>query len=251
MILLSGILGGLTVTGVLAFFKDSILGWIKRKIEHDLAKDLETHKAELKAETDRQIETHKAALAIQNTKEIERLKADLQIIAAERQIQFSRLHERRAKILATTFKYVLAFYDCCRACLDATDGGRNRIPSDRAHEAKIALGVLHRFVRSRLYYLPVSLLNKINSLKASLTELIGGFSADEKYLGNPTQANHDAWQTSQSMLYAVVNPMLDQIADEFRTMVGVTREPISEGARKAWLDELGASEASKTDEATS
>jgi len=72
-------LGGQTVLlAIVAFLARSLMSSL-------MAKDLEAFKADLES---------KSNVAI------ERLRADLQLTAFEHQIRFSKLHERRAEVLA-------------------------------------------------------------------------------------------------------------------------------------------------------
>jgi hypothetical protein len=65
------------------------LAWLlKTMISHFLLKDIEVYKTRLSSET---------------TKEIEHFKAHLQILAIEHDVRFTKLHERRARIIAKLY----------------------------------------------------------------------------------------------------------------------------------------------------
>ena len=69
-----------------------VLGFLARSVIRAwLAKDLEKFKVELKSTSDTAIE---------------RLKADLQRAAFEHQVRFSKLHEKRAEVIAQLYKYL-------------------------------------------------------------------------------------------------------------------------------------------------
>ena len=86
---------------LLAFGGNAILiaalAWLARSVlQHWLTKD---------------VETFKAALLQQYAVENERLRHDLQTRAIEHQVSFSKLHERRAEVVAETYaKLVEAFW---------------------------------------------------------------------------------------------------------------------------------------------
>ncbi len=63
----------------------------------------ERMKNAIRSEYDQKLETHKAQLKAQSDVALERVRADLSIAAAERQIQFERLHEERAEVIAETY----------------------------------------------------------------------------------------------------------------------------------------------------
>jgi hypothetical protein len=56
-------------------------------------------KGSIKAEYDEKLETHKAQLKAQSDVEIEQLKSRLSVAAAQQQVRFSRLHEKRAEVI--------------------------------------------------------------------------------------------------------------------------------------------------------
>src|SRR5215831_2177738 len=72
------------------------VAWLARSIiTHWLSKDVETYKNQLKAE---------ANVAL------ERVRSDLQIMAARRNIEYSRIHEKRLEIISELSNKLNAFY---------------------------------------------------------------------------------------------------------------------------------------------
>lgn len=88
------------------------MAWLtKSVISHFLSRKIEAYK-----------EAYKIELKRESDKEIEEVKSRLQIVALERQIVFSRLHEKRAEIVAETY----ALKDCCATWdLSSSPGGSN------------------------------------------------------------------------------------------------------------------------------
>lgn len=73
------------------------VGWLLRSWLSERMKNA------IRSEYDQKLETHKAQLKAESDVALEKLRADLSIAAAERQIQFSRLHEARAEVIAETY----------------------------------------------------------------------------------------------------------------------------------------------------
>jgi hypothetical protein len=70
-----------------------IIGYVARMIfQHYLARDIEQYKANLKLE---------------HTKAIETMKSDMQRAAYEHQVRFSKLHERRAEVIAELYRLLV------------------------------------------------------------------------------------------------------------------------------------------------
>ena len=77
-----------TIVGALAWLLRSwISARLKSAIQHEYDAKLATHKAQLQASSD---------------VEIEKLRSHLSIVAAVRQIRFTKLHEVRAEVIAET-----------------------------------------------------------------------------------------------------------------------------------------------------
>ncbi len=83
----------ITTLGVTTSVGVPLLGaaaWlIKTVLNQGLARDAEVFRTQLRADAD---------------KEIERLKNSLQMVAVEHQVRFSKLHEKRAEIMAELYK---------------------------------------------------------------------------------------------------------------------------------------------------
>src|ERR1700733_2363475 len=77
---------GITSAAVSAFIVWISKEWLTEKL-----------RARIKSEYDEKLETHKAQLKAHGDVEIERLKSQLSVAAAERQLQFANLHEKRGR----------------------------------------------------------------------------------------------------------------------------------------------------------
>lgn len=87
----------LFTSGALAFGVSTVVVLVLRSYISEKMKNA------IKNEYDQKLETHKAELKAKSDIEIERLRSQLNVTAAERQIKFSRLHEKRAEIIAEAY----------------------------------------------------------------------------------------------------------------------------------------------------
>ena len=87
--------------------------WLTKALtSHFLSKDVETYKARLRAELDKDLEVHKARLKAESDKDTEQFKATLTVLAREHDVRFTRLHEKRAQVIADLYTaLVLALGD--------------------------------------------------------------------------------------------------------------------------------------------
>ena len=96
-------------SGVLVFlFRNWISERLKDSIQHEYNEKLESYKAVLKSHYDEKLETHKAQLNSQSQTELARFQSQLAIAAAERNVQYSRVFEKTADIIAETYGKLLA-----------------------------------------------------------------------------------------------------------------------------------------------
>ena len=90
---------GLTVFALKTWLSERIKGSIKAEYDERI----ETLKAQLKNQYDEKLETLKAQLKSQSDIEIEQVKSRLSIAATQQQVRFSRLHEKRAAVIAEMY----------------------------------------------------------------------------------------------------------------------------------------------------
>jgi Mor family transcriptional regulator len=77
------------VSGLLIWLTKS---WISERLKNAI-----------KNEYDQKLETHKAQLKAQSDVEIEKLRSQLSILTTEHEVRFSRLHDKRAEVIAETY----------------------------------------------------------------------------------------------------------------------------------------------------
>lgn len=94
------IFGSVSLSAVLVFL---VRNWIserlKASIQHEYEQKLETHKAQLKSQSEIEL----ARIKNQSELEVTRLKAQLEIAAAERNVQYSRVFEKTLEVIAETY----------------------------------------------------------------------------------------------------------------------------------------------------
>src|SRR5467141_2683830 len=93
------------------------VAWLARSIViHWLSKSVETYKAQLKAESD-------VAL--------EQLRAKLQIMAARRNVEYSRIHEKRLEIISELVGKINRFHKCVSDYVSLTEWGGGPSKAER------------------------------------------------------------------------------------------------------------------------
>ena len=138
---------------IIWLFKSWISERLKNAIAHEYAQKLETHKAQLKAQSD---------------VEIEKLKSELQIAASERNIKLTKVFEEQADIIAAVYAKLIALRDA----VDNYIGFMREIGSNKAQDTLEKMHNAHRefggYFYPRRIYIPVATANKITELEISL-----------------------------------------------------------------------------------
>lgn len=150
-----------------------VLGFLGRSLLVNLmTRDAARFQIELKARTDSEIERLKSELKARADSEIERLKSELQIRALEHGVKFSKLHDRRAKVIADVYEKLVSVLQSSERFLNP---GRwrseARIPSSvdfstATREILDSLGFLNRH---RLY-LPEAVAEQVGRLLREIRE---------------------------------------------------------------------------------
>lgn len=199
------------LTGALAFLGRN---WISERL-----------KASIQHEYDQKLETHKAQLKSQTEAEIIRLKAQLEIAAAERNVRYSKVFEHTAEVIATTYAKLLALKDA------ADDYTQPLAPSDpnREEAAKRyqqkAAEFLHYFLPNKIY-IPRETSERIRVLSNTLTRAALQFSMA---MADAHSQSRDP-ETYGKLFNAFfksseeVPQLLELLEDEFRKLLGFQAE---------------------------
>jgi predicted metal-dependent phosphoesterase TrpH len=135
----------ITTVGVTTLSGGVLLGaaaWLIRTVlTHKLTRDADAFRIQLKADADM---------------EIERLKNSLQMVAAEHQVRFSKLHEKRAEVIAELYKRLEDVHWHGRMFVLTSEN--NPTPAQQEEFDKTAQQVfdLTLFVEQHRIYLPES-----------------------------------------------------------------------------------------------
>ena len=113
-----------TVTVVLsgiaaALFKNLLSERLKAAIKAEFDEKLESHKAQLQSSNSKELEILKAQLKSHADVEVEQLKSHLQIQAAQQNLTFTRLHERRVDAIDVVHSKLIAVRDAVGRYINA------------------------------------------------------------------------------------------------------------------------------------
>ena len=181
-------------------------------------------KNSIRAEYDQKLETHKAQLKSQSDIALERLRADLSIATAEHYIQFARLHEKRAEVIAETYARLtelhVALGDYVKFFEPAGDKPKEerRQAVQKAHEHFIA------YYRTKRIFIPEASVIKIDSINQDSKSAFYSFLYEIEM--TQAQGGHDARRRLE-IFNKVKDEMpiaLKELERDFRTLLGEKSE---------------------------
>ena len=112
---------------------------------------------------DRDLERHKSALLLEAQSVSERLRHELQMVAQEHQLTFSRLQERRASVIAETYGLLVeAYWEGSAFASPISLGEVNK--QEQYGSALKAMTSFYQYYEKNRIYLPAPICDEIDSL---------------------------------------------------------------------------------------
>jgi len=203
-ILASMTASGALTAGLVFLTKTWISERLKNAIKHEYDEKLESHKAQLKAESD-------AAL--------ERLRADLRIASFERETRFAKLHELRAETIAESYARLEVMFQSVFHYVREV-GPPSSVPLDeRRASIRQAITDFNDYFRPRRIYVSADTEERITDFETELFKITRIFKVgveDER----DAKTGRDSWGDAADRLEATAKPMFEKLRLEFRELLG-------------------------------
>jgi hypothetical protein len=193
---------------------------IKSAIKSEYDERLETLKADLKADNDTELEKLKAQLKAQGDIEIEKFKSDLAIAAAQRNIEFSHLHLKRAEIIALVYADLREATDAIADYTKAFEpvGGTPR--EERGRKAADATNKFIHTFRINEIYLPGAAAEKVRAIAEELKFAFFQFLYGVDLGGDMSPDKATKWRAVQDKVDKLSGPATDELQKDFRELLG-------------------------------
>jgi hypothetical protein len=199
--MLETILATILATGASAV----LLAYLSRTLlRHWLDKDLDSYKANLGAEHARWLEQHKASLAP---------------ASLEHQVRFTRLHERRARIIARVYAKLDQVYLAMREWTRAMHIGQRRDMSKLRDSALTARDDFVEYYWRNVIWLERGICEAISDLIGQLDAPKYDFMIDVNDKGFPN--DRKAWLAASEKLAKDIPKARQAIETRFRVILGV------------------------------
>lgn len=213
---------GLTVLALRTWISERIKGSIKAEYDERI----ETLKAQLKSEYDQKLETHKAQLKAQSDVEIEQLKSRLSVAAAQQQVRFSRLHEKRAEVITQVYASLNTLLIAVSEYTAVIEPAGMPPREERAKNAGEAINNFWGLYRDNKIFIPRPTTVKLDQIQSTIRGAFLEFQWGVDYVVRSTgqSGDTDKWLKVSQTLENVSQVALIELEDDFRRLIGEEAE---------------------------
>jgi hypothetical protein len=202
----------ITVAGVSAVLT-SLLIWLTKSWISERLKNA------IKNEYDQKLETHKSQLKAQTDVEIEKLKSSLSIAAAERHVKFIKLHEDRAKFIADAYALLKDVYSTFQDYVKIFEPAGDKPRAERRQIALDAHLALRKYYPRKIIYIPKAIADKLESIDMELVKTFNEFSFTIDFQKQET-VDAKKWMEIFEKMRGEMKQALNDLEDEFRKLLG-------------------------------
>ena len=201
-VIVAAVLGNAAVLAVLGFLAKALLGQLVQR-------DILRFQFELKAKAD---------------SAFEQLKSDLQIRTIEHQVRFSRLHEKRANVIADLNGLVVEALWEAESFLSPMQWAGEPDKREKERVAMSKLVELFRYFDKHRIYLPTELCDVVDKLVTDVRMHVIRFGTyltwDENALQEHTRKEkHEVWMAGWDAIKNQVPAVRKQLEDSFRALL--------------------------------
>lgn len=206
----------LTSTGMSAFVVWLAKSWISERLKNSI-----------KHEYDEKLETHKIELRSQSDIEIEKLKSQLGVTAREHEIRFILLHEKRAEVLAETYALLRALDKGLRDYVSMFESTAGPSREERRDVAADAHAAFQLYYVSKLIFFPEETANRLETIDQQLVTSFNIFAIQVDTSNGPDKTK--TWMEVNNKIESEIKPALDELANEFRKLLGTGHHSLPQG----------------------
>ena len=175
-------------------------------------------KATIKSEYDEKLETHKAQLKAQSEVEIERLRSKLHSASLEHEIRFSRLHEMRAKAISETYSCLKEMYVRLADYVKPFEPACGPTQQERFERLVESYRQFIEAYSRKLIFFPTSTASKLEAIDRSCSEAGLEFRnlVEPQHIADRTKR----WIEIHKRVSTDIDTALRELEVEFRRLLG-------------------------------
>jgi len=156
------------------------------------------------------------------SKDLEKFKGDLQIATIEHEIRFSKLHEKRAEVLAELYKLLVEAVWSAEEFASPMEFEGDPDKKEKYKNAMNAVAQYFRFFEQHRIYLPERLCPSLEVFARKLrkpTIRLGVYLSIEHPTENTIREKHEAWNEAWSTVKEEIPNLRAEIETEFRKLL--------------------------------
>ncbi|MGZ5008228.1 MAG: hypothetical protein ACXWE9_05665 [Methylobacter sp.] len=194
----------------------AVLGVIgKSLLDKLIVRDTKHFEADLKAKSD---------------SAIEHLKNELQLKTIEHQVRFSRLHEKRADVIAELYGFFVEALWEAESFLSQFEWNGEPNKKEKHITAMNKLAELYRYFDKHRIYLPVELCSSLEQLVIEVRALVINFGVyvdfhEDSLNDSIQQEKREAWNAGWKAIKNQVPLARQSLENEFRSLLGAAANP--------------------------
>ena len=156
---------------------------------------------------------------------IEHLKNELQLKTIEHQVRFSRLHEKRAAVIAELYGYLVEALWEAESFLSPMEWAGEPNKKEKHQQAMNKLVELYRYFDKHRIYLPPEVCTSLEALVLNIRTQVINFGVWVRYeeyeLSSDSHTKKsDAWNTGWNAIKNQVPVARESLENEFRSLLG-------------------------------
>jgi hypothetical protein len=165
---------------------------------------------------------------------IEHLKNELQLRTIEHQVRFSRLHEKRAAVIAELYGYLVEALWEAESFLSPMEWAGEPNKKEKHQQAMNKLVELYRYFDKHRIYLPPGVCASLDALVQDVRSQVIKFGVWVRYeehelTGDSHTKKLDAWNSGWDSIKTKVPVARESLENEFRTLLGAAANIAVEG----------------------
>jgi hypothetical protein len=150
---------------------------------------------------------------------LEKLRSQLNITATEHEVRFSRLHEKRAEVIAETYSLLKELYirlgDYVKIFEPAGDAPREQ----RREAARTAFQNFRAYYVNKIIFFPKVTANKLEQIDLQLVKAFNEFFLIVDR-GKEFDSSTNKWMEIFERVQGEIKTAMNELEDEFRRLLG-------------------------------
>lgn len=188
-----------------------ILGWLSKSLLSQLL--------------EKDVEGFKSALQSKVNESSQLLRHSLEKSAIEHQVRFSKLHERRAEVIAELYGLLVQAHRDMSSFVALVEWTGDLSKKEKYVVAMNAVADFYRFFDKNRIYLPEPVCSKLEEFVLTMREKVIGFGVyvqfnDESMPEHALIQKHDAWSSAWEYFEKKVPEAKSALENEFRGLLG-------------------------------